>query len=92
MPPSNALFQYYRLGYTVLVTFHAYIDNIYTKTDKTPQDFLAAAKAKGVTEPDVKTMQIVNWPKTNYGLGHGHAMAIVLTFKQAGAIPNSSKK
>ena len=69
------------------MTFQAYIDNIHAKTGKTPQDFLEAAKAKGLIHPDVKVMEIVNWLKSEYGLGHGHAMAIVLTFRQAGAIP-----
>jgi hypothetical protein len=31
-------------------------------------------------------MQIVAWLKESYGLGHGYAMAIVQTFKDAGAI------
>jgi hypothetical protein len=34
----------------------------------------------------VKVMQIVAWLKESYGIGHGHAMAIVQTFKDAGAI------
>ncbi len=73
------------------MSFQAYIDNIYAKTGKTTEDFLEAAKAKGMIGPDVKVMQIVNWLKADYGLGHGHAMAIVLTFKNAGAIPPSKK-
>lgn len=73
------------------MSFQAYIDNIYAKTGKTPEDFLKAAKAKGMVGPDVKVMQIVNWLKADYELGHGHAMAIVLTFKKAGAIPSSKK-
>jgi hypothetical protein len=74
------------------MTFQAYIDNIQAQTGKTPEDFLAAAKEKGMLEPDVKVMQIVNWLKKDYGLGHGHAMAIVLTFRNAGAIPSASGK
>jgi len=69
------------------MSFQAYIDNIFAKTKMTPDDFLEAAKAKGMLEPDIKVMQIVKWLKTEYGLGHGHAMAIVLTFRNAGAIP-----
>ena len=69
------------------MSFQAYIDNIYAKTGMTPEDFLAAARKKGMVGPDVKVMQIVNWLKTDYNLGHGHAMAIVLTFRNAGAIP-----
>jgi hypothetical protein len=73
------------------MTFQAYIDNIYEKTGKTPDDFLSDAKKKGILKPDVKVMQIVDWLKADYGLGHGHAMAIVLTFKNAGAIPPAKK-
>lgn len=69
------------------MSFQAYIDNIHAQTGKTPEDFLAAAREKGLVRPDVKPMEIVNWLKADYGLGHGHAMAIVLTFRQAGAIP-----
>lgn len=74
------------------MSFQAYIDNIYTLTGKTPADFLKDAKAKGMVGPDVKVMSIVNWLKKDYGLGHGHAMAIVLTFRIAGAIPPAPKK
>lgn len=68
------------------MSFQAYIDNIYAKTGKTPEDFEKAAREKGLFEPDVKVMQIVDWLKADYGLGHGHAMAIVQTFKNSGAI------
>jgi hypothetical protein len=73
------------------MTFQAYIDNIYEKTGKTPDDFLSDARKKGILKPDVKVMQIVDWLKADYGLGHGHAMAIVLTFKNAGALPAAKK-
>jgi hypothetical protein len=74
------------------MSFQAYIDNIHAKTGKTPADFLEAAKAKGMTAPDVKVMQIVDWLKKDYDLGHGHAMAIVLTFRNTGAIPAAPAK
>lgn len=67
------------------MSFQAYIDNIYAKTGKTPEDFEKAARKAGMFEPGVKVMQIVNWLKAEYGLGHGHAMAIVKTFKDSGA-------
>lgn len=73
------------------MSFQAYIDNIYAKTGQTPDDFQAAAQAKGLIGPDVKVMQIVDWLKADYGLGHGHAMAIVQTFKDKGAIPSPKK-
>jgi hypothetical protein len=69
------------------MSFQAYIDNIYAKTGKTPEDFRIAAGKKGLLKADVKVMQIVEWLKQDYGLGHGHAMAIVLTLK-----PHMEKK
>lgn len=65
------------------MTFKAYIDNIQAKTGKTPKDFLVLAEKKGLLKEGVKTQQIVKWLKEDYGLGQGHAMAIVLTFKNA---------
>ena len=63
------------------MTFQAYIDNIYKKTGKTPDDFRKLADEKGLLKPGVKAMQIVAWLKEEYGLGHGHAMAIYATFQ-----------
>jgi hypothetical protein len=63
------------------MTFKAYIDNIYAKTGKTPADFRTLAEKKGLLKPGVKAMEVVNWLKTEHGLGHGHAMAIYATFK-----------
>jgi len=69
------------------MSFQAYIDNIHAKTGKTPEEFLALAKAKGLIAPEVKVMQIVDWLKSEFGLGHGHAMAIVQSFKNMGEWP-----
>jgi hypothetical protein len=55
------------------MSFQAYLDNIKAKTGKTADDFKAVAAEKGLT----KTGDIMNWLKTDFGLGHGHAMAIV---------------
>jgi hypothetical protein len=63
--------------------FQAYLDNIKAKTGKTPDDFLALAEAKGLLAPGVKAMQIVAWLKQDFGLGHGHAMAIYAMLKPA---------
>lgn len=63
------------------MSFQAYIDNIKAKTGKTPDDFKKLAKEKGLMELGVKAMAIVNWLKKDFGLGHGHAMAIYATFK-----------
>lgn len=63
------------------MSFQAYIDNIKAKTGKTPEDFEQLAKKKGLLAPDVKAGQIIAWLKEDFGLGHGHAMAIYATFK-----------
>jgi hypothetical protein len=65
------------------MTFQAYLDNIKAQTGKTPEDFRALAEEKGLLDEDVKTGQIVAWLKDDFGLGRGHAMAIVETFKSA---------
>ncbi len=63
------------------MSFQAYIDNIKAKTGKTPDDFKRVAAQKGLLEPGVKAGAIVAWLKEDFGLGHGHAMAIYATFK-----------
>lgn len=54
------------------MTFQAYLDNIYAKTGKTPDDFKALAKEKGL----LKYADIIAWLKSDFGLGLGHARAI----------------
>ncbi|MGP8216950.1 MAG: DUF4287 domain-containing protein [Bacteroidia bacterium] len=58
------------------MSFQAYIDNIKAKTGKTPEDFKKLAGERGLLKPGVKAMEIVNWLKKDFNLGHGHAMAI----------------
>jgi hypothetical protein len=73
------------------MSFQAYIDNIYAKTGKKPEEFLEAAKIKGLMTPETKVMQIVDWLKADYSLGHGHAMAIVQSFKNMNEWPVTKK-
>jgi Domain of unknown function (DUF4287) len=68
------------------MSFQAYLDNIQAKTGKTPSDFKRMAAEKGFSGPDgiakgVKATQITDWLKADFGLGHGHAMAIVALLK-----------
>lgn len=74
------------------MSFQAYIDNIKTKTGKTPVDFKQLAAEKGLLEPGIKAGQIVAWLKEDFGLGHGHAMAIYATFKGMNASNAPDKK
>ncbi len=59
------------------MSFQAYLDNIEDKTGLTPRQFVEIAHDKGYDHPDVKTGVIVDWLKADYGLGRGHAMALV---------------
>ena len=54
------------------MSFQAYLDNIEEKTGKTPNEFIAEAKRKKLTE----SKDIIAWLKKDYGLGLGHARAI----------------
>jgi hypothetical protein len=68
------------------MSFQAYLDNIETKTGKSPDDFKRLAEKKGYTEngtlrAGVKAGEIVAWLKQDFELGHGHAMAIVALLK-----------
>ena len=54
------------------MSFQAYLDNVEEKTGKTPNEFIAEAKKKNITEH----RDIISWLKSDYGLGLGHARAI----------------
>lgn len=63
------------------MSFQAYLDNIELKTGKTPQEFIELAAKKGFGS-DTKAGEIVSWLKEDFGLGHGHAMALVHVIKK----------
>lgn len=68
------------------MSFQAYLDNIKLKTGKTPDDFRRMAADKGFfgpggIVPGVKATQITDWLKADFGLGHGHAMAVYAVLK-----------
>ncbi|NVO03035.1 MAG: DUF4287 domain-containing protein [Bacteroidetes bacterium] len=68
------------------MSFQAYIDNIKAKTGKKPADFKKLAEKKGFIidgqlNPKIKATEITNWLKEEFELGHGHAMAIYMSFK-----------
>jgi hypothetical protein len=66
------------------MSYQAYLDNIETKTGKTPNEIIAMAKAKGFIS-DTKSGEIVAWLKSDLEIGHGHAMAM------AGVIKNGAQ-
>ena len=66
------------------MTYKAYIDNIKAKTGKDPEYFQALAKEKGLA----KHGELLTWLKSDCGLGHGHANAIILYIQN----PNLARK
>lgn len=58
------------------MSFQAYLDNIEDKTGVTPREFIARAAEQGFG-PGTKAAPIVEWLAADYGLGRGHAMALV---------------
>lgn len=69
------------------MSFQAYLDNIEAKTGKAPAAFRAWGHDKGFISDQpglatgVKAGSIVAALKDEFGLGHGHAMAIVALLK-----------
>ena len=59
------------------MSFQAYLDNVEEKTGKTPNDFIAEAKEKNLTE----FKDIIAWLKKDYGLGLGHARAVAYVIR-----------
>lgn len=68
------------------MSFQSYLDNIESRTGRSPDDLQAEAMQKGLADakglaPGVKAGAVIDWLKADYGLGHGHAMAIVAYIK-----------
>lgn len=56
------------------MTYKAYIDKIKEKTGKDAEYFRTEAARLGL----VKHAELLKWLKTDCGLGHGHANAMIL--------------
>lgn len=67
------------------MSFQAYLDNIEKQTGKTPNEFITMAHEKGFGA-ETKAAEIVSWLKEDFGLGHGHAMALVHVIKKGPTI------
>lgn len=68
------------------MSFQSYLNNIEEKTGKTPNEFIQMAKEKGFDDPKTKAGVIIEWLKNDFGLGRGHAMAIVHIIKNGAQI------
>lgn len=58
------------------MSFQAYLDKVEEKTGLTPRQIIERAHDRGLNE-ETKASEIADWLKSEYGLGHGHAMAMV---------------
>ncbi|MGK5674618.1 DUF4287 domain-containing protein [Micromonospora sp. URMC 106] len=68
------------------MSFQAYLDAIEDKTGKTPRALVDEAEQRGYRTAGVKAGVIVDWLKDDYGLGRGHAMALVHVIKNGSKI------
>ena len=60
------------------MSFQAYLDKVEEITGKTPNDFIAMAKEKNLTQHK----DIIAWLKKDYRLGLGHARAIAYVIQK----------
>lgn len=71
------------------MSFQAYLDTIEDKTGLTPRTLVALAAERGLDTPPVKAGPIIEWLKDDYGLGRGHAMALVHVIKSGATISDT---
>jgi hypothetical protein len=64
------------------MSFQAYLDAVEAKTGLTPRQIVDIGKDKGFDDPRIKAGIVLDWLKTDYGLGRGHGMAIVHVIKK----------
>ena len=68
------------------MSFQAYLDNIQAKTGQHPDAIAGQVREQGLTKPG----EMIAWLKREFGLGHGHAMAIVSLVRRDGQAPRSA--
>ena len=67
------------------MSFQAYLDAIEAKTGHTPAALVTMAHERGFG-PETKAGEIVAWLAADFGLGKGHAMALVQVVKKGAVI------
>jgi Domain of unknown function (DUF4287) len=60
-----------------------YLPGIKKKTGKTTDDFVALAIERGFGDPNIKPGVRMAWLKKEFGLGHGHALFMAHSIKNA---------
>jgi hypothetical protein len=71
------------------MSFQAYLDTIEDKTGLTPRQLIAIAEDKGLTRTPVPAGAVIEWLKDDYGLGRGHAMALVHVIRNGATISDT---
>ena len=77
------------------MTFKAYMQNIEAKTGKSPEDFWELANKKKLIQQDKITAthaQLLQWLKSEIGLGHVHANMVILYLRLRTNDPKVSEK
>lgn len=68
------------------MSFQAYLDAIEDRTGKTPAELVAIAHGRGYGDASTKAGVIVDWLQRDYGVGRGHAMALVHVIRNGATI------
>ncbi|WP_146362329.1 DUF4287 domain-containing protein [Arthrobacter yangruifuii] len=68
------------------MSFQAYLDAIEDKTGLTPRQLVEIAETKGFSGEGAKAGDILEWLKTDHGLGRGHGMALVHVIKNGAQV------
>ncbi|QVJ01399.1 DUF4287 domain-containing protein [Nocardiopsis eucommiae] len=71
------------------MSFQAYLDTIEDRTGLVPRALVDLAREKGYDDPSVKAGTIIAWLAEDYGLGRGHAMALVHVIRKGPTIDAS---
>jgi hypothetical protein len=66
------------------MSFQGYLNTIKARTGLGPDDFRRLVAERGLDAPATKAGAIIAWLAEEYGLGRGHAMAIVAVLKGHG--------
>lgn len=67
------------------MSFQAYLDTVEDKTGLTPRELIGLAHERGFDET-TKAGVVIEWLAADYGLGRGHAMALVHVIKNGATI------
>lgn len=68
------------------MSYQAYLDAIEAKTGRTPAQLLDEAAGRGY-DAQTRAGVVLGWLQEDYGVGRGHAMALVGVLKNGPTVP-----